>query len=119
MADRAYLTEAMPMCVIWGAEDRVIPTSHAARAAELAPKARIEILPNAGHFPHKDHPELFVKVLHDFVRTTAPRRTPGRAGAGCSSGADAPAPCRWPPSAPEVRAARTGRPVSRGPSAAG
>ena len=72
MADRAYLTEAMPMCVIWGDEDRVIPVSHAARAAELAPKARIEIIPNAGHFPHKDHPERFVKILHDFIRTTQP-----------------------------------------------
>ena len=72
MSDRAYLTEAMPMCVIWGDEDRVIPASHAQRAAELAPKARIEILPNAGHFPHKDHPERFVKILHDFVRTTSP-----------------------------------------------
>ena len=72
----------------------MIPTSHAARAAELAPKARIEILPNSGHFPHKDHPELFVKVLHDFVRTTTrPRGTPGRAGAGCSRTAPtAPAP---------------------------
>ena len=72
MADRAYLTDAMPMCVIWGDEDRVIPTDHADRAARLAPKARIEIMPNAGHFPHKDHPERFVKVLHDFVRTTRP-----------------------------------------------
>jgi pimeloyl-ACP methyl ester carboxylesterase len=35
----------------------VIPVSHAARAAEQALKARVEILPNAGHFPHKDHPE--------------------------------------------------------------
>ena len=43
-----------------------------ARAAELAPNARIEILPNAGHFPHKDHPERFVKILHDFIRTTRP-----------------------------------------------
>ena len=25
MADRAYLTEAMPMCVIWGRDDAVIP----------------------------------------------------------------------------------------------
>jgi hypothetical protein len=50
----------------------VIPTSHAARAAELAPAARIEILPNSGHFPHKDHPDLFVKVLRDFIRTTSP-----------------------------------------------
>jgi pimeloyl-ACP methyl ester carboxylesterase len=72
MADRAYLTEAMPMCVIWGADDRVIPVSHAERASALAPRARIEVLPNAGHFPHKDHPERFVKVLNDFVRTTRP-----------------------------------------------
>ena len=72
MADRAYLTEAMPMCVIWGDQDRVIPVSHAARAAELAPKARVEVVPNAGHFPHKDHPERFVKILNDFVRTTSP-----------------------------------------------
>jgi pimeloyl-ACP methyl ester carboxylesterase len=72
MADRAYLTDAMPMCVIWGDQDRVIPVSHAARAAELAPKARVEVIPNAGHFPHKDHPERFVKVLNDFVRGTSP-----------------------------------------------
>lgn len=72
MADRAYLTDAMPMCVIWGDHDRVIPVSHAERAADLAPNARIEILPNAGHFPHKDHPERFVKILHDFIRTTRP-----------------------------------------------
>jgi len=72
MADRAYLTEAMPMCVVWGEDDRVIPVSHAARAAELAPKAQVEVIPNAGHFPHKDHPERFAKILHDFVRTTRP-----------------------------------------------
>src|SRR4051794_18695997 len=60
MADRAYLTEAMPMCVIWGEDDRVIPVSHAQLAAELAPGARIEVIPNAGHFPHKDHPQRFV-----------------------------------------------------------
>ena len=72
MSDRAYLTDAMPMCVIWGDQDRVIPASHAERAADLAPNARVEILPNAGHFPHKDHPERFVKILHDFIRTTRP-----------------------------------------------
>jgi pimeloyl-ACP methyl ester carboxylesterase len=72
MADRAYLTEAMPMCVIWGEDDRVIPVSHAARAAELAPAARVEVIAHAGHFPHKDHPEKFVKILQDFVRTTRP-----------------------------------------------
>ena len=33
MADRAYLTEAMPMCVVWGRDDAVIPVRHASNAA--------------------------------------------------------------------------------------
>jgi pimeloyl-ACP methyl ester carboxylesterase len=74
MADRAYLTEAMPMCVIWGADDMVIPVSHASNASALAPSARIEIVPNAGHFPHRDHPERFVKIVRDFMRSTEPAR---------------------------------------------
>ena len=72
MADRAYLTEAMPMCVVWGADDLVIPVPHASNASALAPTARIEIIPNAGHFPHKDHPERFVKIVRDFIRSTEP-----------------------------------------------
>lgn len=72
MTDRAYLTESMPMCVVWGRDDLVIPVQHAAIAAAVAPSARVEIIPNAGHFPHKDHPERFVKILNDFVRETPP-----------------------------------------------
>jgi pimeloyl-ACP methyl ester carboxylesterase len=72
MADRAYLTEAMPMAVIWGRDDRVIPVRHASIAAALATKARVEVIPDAGHFPHKDHPQRFVKVVHEFVRSTQP-----------------------------------------------
>jgi pimeloyl-ACP methyl ester carboxylesterase len=69
MVDRAYLTQAMPMCVVWGTEDGVIPVRHAGIAAELAPGARVEVIANAGHFPHKDHPQRFVKILDEFIRT--------------------------------------------------
>ena len=72
MADRAYLTEAMPMCVVWGRDDKVIPVRHADNVGELAPKARVEVIPNAGHFPHKDHPHRFAKIVHEFIRTTQP-----------------------------------------------
>ncbi|MFC7496024.1 MULTISPECIES: alpha/beta fold hydrolase [unclassified Nocardioides] len=72
MADRAYLSEAMPMCVVWGRDDRVIPVRHANTAAELAPNARVEVIPGAGHFPHHDDPERFCQVLEEFVRTTEP-----------------------------------------------
>jgi pimeloyl-ACP methyl ester carboxylesterase len=72
MADRAYLTQEMPMAVIWGSDDQVIPVSHASHAAQLAPGARVEVIPNAGHFPHKDHPQRFAKVVHEFIRSTSP-----------------------------------------------
>uniref|UniRef100_UPI0035623DFF alpha/beta fold hydrolase n=1 Tax=Nocardioides sp. TaxID=35761 RepID=UPI0035623DFF len=70
MADRAYLTEAMPMAVVWGRDDQVIPVRHASNIAALAPEARVEVIANAGHFPHKDHPYRFAKIVHEFVRTT-------------------------------------------------
>lgn len=72
MADRAYLTHAMPMAVIWGTDDRVIPAKHADLARQIAPEATVEVIRNAGHFPHKDHPQRFVKILNDFIRSTEP-----------------------------------------------
>lgn len=72
MVDRAYLTQEMPILVIWGSDDQVIPASHAETVAEVAPGAVVEVLGNAGHFPHKDHPERFVKIVNDFIRSTRP-----------------------------------------------
>ena len=72
MADRAYLTEAMPMCVVWGRDDHVIPAQHARNAAALAPTAQVEVIPNCGHFPHRDHPDRFVRILTDFVARSQP-----------------------------------------------
>lgn len=72
MSDRAYLTEHMPVCVIWGEQDLAIPVKHAETARRLAPKATVKVLPNCGHFPHLDHPDRFVKIVRDFVRRTSP-----------------------------------------------
>ncbi len=72
MSDRAYLTREMPMCVVWGSDDTVIPVRHASNAGELAPDARVEVIPNAGHFPHKDHPHRFARIVGEFIRTTQP-----------------------------------------------
>ncbi|MCW2762805.1 MAG: hsaD 3 [Marmoricola sp.] len=72
MVDRAYLTQAMPMLVIWGTDDAVIPATHAENVARIAPGAVVEVLPNSGHFPHKDHPDRFVKIVQTFVKATQP-----------------------------------------------
>jgi pimeloyl-ACP methyl ester carboxylesterase len=72
MVDRAYLTEAMPICVIWGEDDMVIPVDHAHVAQELAPGAQVHVMKDSGHFPHKDHPDRFVRIVNDFIRKTEP-----------------------------------------------
>jgi pimeloyl-ACP methyl ester carboxylesterase len=72
MRDRAYLTAAMPMAIVWGADDQVLPVEHAEIVGALAPEARIEIFEDAGHFPHKDDPERFTTFLLSFIRETEP-----------------------------------------------
>ena len=72
MSDRAYLTEVMPVAVIWGRDDLVIPAKHAENARVLAPGARVEVLERSGHFPHRDHPDRFVEIVRDFVASTEP-----------------------------------------------
>ncbi|HWC21059.1 MAG TPA: alpha/beta fold hydrolase [Flexivirga sp.] len=72
MADRAYLTEAMPICVVWGAQDPIIPSSHAHIAENLAPGAQVEIIEDSGHFPHRDHSQQFIRIVRDFMATTQP-----------------------------------------------
>lgn len=74
MADRAYLTEAMPMAVVWGRDDQVIPVAHAAKIDALAPGVRVEVIEGAGHFPHKSDPDAFVRILTEFVAETEPAR---------------------------------------------
>jgi pimeloyl-ACP methyl ester carboxylesterase len=70
MVDRAYLAQEMPMCVIWGEDDMVIPAKHAEHIRHLAPGARVHVLPRVGHFPHRDAPEETVELLHRFVVET-------------------------------------------------
>jgi pimeloyl-ACP methyl ester carboxylesterase len=72
MRDRAYLTDAVPTCVIWGADDQVLPASHAAGASKVLPRAQVEVISNAGHFPHRDHPDRCAKIIGQFVQRTPP-----------------------------------------------
>ena len=76
-----------------GSQDAVIPVAHARVAAELAPGATVEVIEDAGHFPHKDHPQQFVRILDEFVRThPAAAYHRGRWRALLRNGPDAPVP---------------------------
>src|SRR5437588_3086988 len=57
--DRLYLAEELPLLIVWGARDRIIPPGHGRRAHKLVPGSRFELFETAGHFPHLDEPERF------------------------------------------------------------
>ena len=73
MTDRTYLARVLPVLVIWGADDRVIPATHAVTARQQA-WSDVHVLPDAGHFPHKDHPEEIVRLVEEFVAAHEPAR---------------------------------------------
>lgn len=71
-SDRLYLAQAVPFLLVWGEHDPIIPVEHARTAHRLVPGSRLEVFPNAGHFPHLDDPLGFVRLLIDFIETSAP-----------------------------------------------
>jgi pimeloyl-ACP methyl ester carboxylesterase len=74
--DRLYLAEHVPFLLIWGERDSMIPVEHAYAAHELVKGSRLEVFPEAGHFPQLDEPQHFIHVLRDFMETTEPANMP-------------------------------------------
>jgi len=70
--DRLYLADAIPMLVVWGDRDPIVPSRHAETVRSLVPSARIEVFSDAGHWPHLDDPKRFAGLLLDFIATTEP-----------------------------------------------
>lgn len=75
-ADRVYLAGALPVLLVWGEKDTVIPVGHAHDLYGQLPGSRLEVFPGAGHFPQVDDPGRFAAVVSDFVTTTAERVLP-------------------------------------------
>lgn len=72
MLDRCYLMQSIPLQIIWGEDDLVIPVSHASIAHEAIPGSRLEIFENSGHMPFHDQPARFVEVIERFIDSTEP-----------------------------------------------
>jgi pimeloyl-ACP methyl ester carboxylesterase len=70
--DRLYLADSIPMLVVWGSRDPIVPALHAETVRSLVPSARVVVFDGAGHWPHLDEPDRFCDVLLDFIETTEP-----------------------------------------------
>jgi pimeloyl-ACP methyl ester carboxylesterase len=58
---------AMPVQLIWGADDPLFPTAHATRAHSLIRRSRLAVIEGAGHTPQAERPEEFNRVLDAFL----------------------------------------------------
>jgi pimeloyl-ACP methyl ester carboxylesterase len=71
-ADRLYLAEAVPVLIVWGARDSIIPVSHGEDAHRAIPDSRLEIFKDVGHLPQLEAPGRFIAALERFLAETEP-----------------------------------------------
>lgn len=71
-ADRLYLAEAVPVLIVWGARDSIIPARHGEDAHRAIPGSRLEVFDDIGHLPQLEAPGRFIAVLERFLRETEP-----------------------------------------------
>jgi pimeloyl-ACP methyl ester carboxylesterase len=57
----------LPVLLIWGEEDRLLPVARAREAVRALPGARLEVIEAAGHTPQAERPDRFNRVLEDFL----------------------------------------------------
>jgi pimeloyl-ACP methyl ester carboxylesterase len=69
---RMHMAGHIPLLLIWGERDSVIPIAHGRAAHALVPGSRFEVFPKSGHFPQLDEPERVIEVIADFIDTVEP-----------------------------------------------
>ena len=56
-----------PTLLLWGAEDRIVTPAYGENWRQALPDARLELVPDSGHFPHWEQPETFAAKLAAFI----------------------------------------------------
>ena len=74
--NKLHLTDGLPIVLIWGDHDRIIPVSHAYAAHDVLTGSRLEVLEGVGHFPHVEAPMAVADILENFIASTTPQTNP-------------------------------------------
>jgi len=57
----------VPILLITGDDDHIVPTADTLRLARDLPHAEIVVVPECGHIPHEEHPDVFLRAVTDFL----------------------------------------------------
>ena len=57
----------VPVKIVWGENDRVLPVEYAPEFQKLMPGASVEIVPRCGHLPQAEKPDAFCKIVFGFA----------------------------------------------------
>jgi len=60
--------KGVPVLILWGAEDRLIPVSAAGWFKQALPRAEVLVYPKIGHIPHEETPDRSAADLAAFLR---------------------------------------------------
>lgn len=60
-----------PALVIWGESDRIVTPAYGAAYAKAFPQGRFEPIPEAGHLPHLERPDVTAELIEEELRRTA------------------------------------------------
>ena len=61
----------VPVLVIWGEADRMIPVEHGRAYAKAIPGAQFVLIPEAGHLPQLETPDRLLAAVREFAQTGA------------------------------------------------
>jgi pimeloyl-ACP methyl ester carboxylesterase len=70
--DRLYLAQGIPVLIIWGKRDPIVPVHHGEQAHAAIPGSRLEVFDGVGHLPQIEAPGRFIGVLERFIAEHAP-----------------------------------------------
>jgi pimeloyl-ACP methyl ester carboxylesterase len=59
----------LPTLILFGEQDRIVPTANAELLARQIPNSRVQFLPNAGHHFPLEVPEVAVAAVVDFLKS--------------------------------------------------
>jgi pimeloyl-ACP methyl ester carboxylesterase len=65
--DERLAEVSVPTLVITGERDRIVATRNSERLAGELPGSQLVVIPDCGHVPHEECPDVFLQAVTDFI----------------------------------------------------